>query len=296
MPVLVRCTCGNAYNLKDEFAGKLVQCPRCGQNLLVPSETAEVSQRGTPPFDRDVYLLRQRVLAISEKYSVDDENKNPLFYVERPVFLLRDLLAVIAGGLAFLVVFIIFFIAAEATRENEIVSVLFRILAILLGALAFFFVFLAIIRKRHVTFWRDPSKQEPLLHIIQDRKFMPIIATYTVSDSEGNVLARLRKNIFTNIFRRKWTCFRPDGSVWVTAKEDSIILALLRRFIGPLFGILRTNFIICDGQTDEVIGEFNRKFTLLDRYVLDMRADPEGRLDRRVALALAVMLDTGEKR
>jgi hypothetical protein len=45
-----------------------------------------------------------------------------------------------------------------------------------------------------------------------------------------------------------------------------------------------------------VLGEFNRKLTLFDRYVIDVRGDVEGILDRRVALALGVMLDTGERR
>jgi len=52
-----------------------------------------------------------------------------------------------------------------------------------------------------------------------------------------------------------------------------------------------------EGTTDGVvIGDFNRKLTLLDRYVLDLRQDPDRRLDRRVALALGIMLDTGERR
>ena len=50
------------------------------------------------------------------------------------------------------------------------------------------------------------------------------------------------------------------------------------------------------GESDEVIGEFNRKFTILDRYVLDLKADGARSMDRRVALALGVMLDTGERR
>ena len=45
-----------------------------------------------------------------------------------------------------------------------------------------------------------------------------------------------------------------------------------------------------------MIGEFNRKLTLLDRYVLDLTADRERVFDRRIALALGVMLDTGERR
>ena len=89
---------------------------------------------------------------------------------------------------------------------------------------------------------------------------------------------------------------KANGQTLFVAKEDSVILSLLRRLIGPLFGLLRTNFIILRGESDDVVGEFNRKLTILDRYVLDMRADTGKSLDRRVALALGVMLDTGERR
>ena len=74
------------------------------------------------------------------------------------------------------------------------------------------------------------------------------------------------------------------------------ILSLLRRLIGPLFGLLRTNFIFLPAGSEDVIGEFKRKFTILDRYVLDMSADPQRLMDRRIALALGLMLDTGERR
>ena len=30
MAVLMTCECGSSYDLKDEFAGKLVKCPHCG--------------------------------------------------------------------------------------------------------------------------------------------------------------------------------------------------------------------------------------------------------------------------
>jgi len=40
----------------------------------------------------------------------------------------------------------------------------------------------------------------------------------------------------------------------------------------------------------------NRKFQLRDRYVLDLSGDHERKLDRRVAVALAVGLDTLQNR
>jgi hypothetical protein len=49
-----------------------------------------------------------------------------------------------------------------------------------------------------------------------------------------------------------------------------------------------------DGVTE--LGEFKRKLTILDRYVLDLGADRARTLDRRIAVAMGVMLDTGERR
>jgi len=90
--------------------------------------------------------------------------------------------------------------------------------------------------------------------------------------------------------------YEPGGSLAYLAKEDSIILSLLRRLLGPFFGLLRTNFIILQPGSETVVGEFKRKFTILDRYVLDMTPDRQRLVDRRIALALGVMLDTGERR
>ena len=300
MPVVVTCRCGESYSLKDEFAGRLVRCPRCGESLRAPEAAAAAEgqppgppQAGDPAFRRDRFLLRQKHLAISEKYAVWDEEGKPLLFVERPAHLARNLLALLAGlaagGLAAAVV-------------GLLLHLLFGVPALTaVGAVAGFLaalvpVGLALSVKRHVTFYRDSTKQERLLEILQDRKVQLVRATYTVNSADGELLARLHKNYLYNVIRKRWYCYGPDGSVLCVAKEDSLILSLLRRFLGVFFGILRTNFIILEGTTRNVIGEFNRKFTILDRYVLDVSADRKGCLDRRIALALGVMLDTGERR
>jgi uncharacterized protein YxjI len=151
-------------------------------------------------------------------------------------------------------------------------------------------------KKRHVTFYRDQAMGTPLLEILQDKKFQPIVATYTVRDARGQVLAHLRKNWLYNFIRKRWYMDGPDGREIAVAMEDSALKAFFRRLVGPLFGLLRTNFEIQSGDSDRVVGMFNRRMTLLDRYVLDMTADPRHTMDRRLALALAVMLDSGERR
>lgn len=248
-----------------------------------------------PAFRRDKFLLRQKHLSISEKYTVWDEAGRAILFIERPAHLLRNLGALVAGIAAGVLVGVVLAIVGSLV-PYEPVQVVFYLLAVLGGIVTLVAVGVALSAKRHVTFYRDEGKREALLEVLQDSKFQVIVATYTVRDPAGTVLALLRKNHLYNLFRKRWDCLRPDGRTICVAKEDSIILSLLRRFLGPLFGLLRTNFLLFDAREDAVVGEFNRKFTLLDRYVLDMSADRTGAVDRRVAVALGVMLDTGERR
>lgn len=295
MPVLVTCECGTSYDLKDEFAGKLVKCPNCGRPARAPAAVATATD--DPAFDRDTFLLRQQLLKISEKYDVGDEQGNKIIFVERPAHLLRNLGALLAGAAVLFGGMVALTALPSSTTQSPVMAwlVVIGMLVILVGAFA---LGIAISAKRHVTFYRDESKRERLLDILQDKKFQPIMMTYTVRDARGRPLARLGKNLLFNFIRKRWYVWAPgpDRRLQFLAKEDSVILSLLRRFLGPLFGLLRTNFIFLPAGTEDVIGEFKRKFTILDRYVLDMTADPQRLMDRRIALALGVMLDTGERR
>jgi uncharacterized protein YxjI len=296
MSVRVTCQCGTSYELKDEFAGKLVKCPQCGRENRVPGRGLPTQVQADPVFDRDIFLLRQQMLRISEKYDVGDEQGRNIIYIERPAHLLRNLGAVLAALVAWGVVFGGFAAAADQTPVQSAARGILTILGTVLAFVAAFAVGIPLSAKRHVTFYRDGSKRDRLLEVLQDKKFQPLTMTYTVRDFRGQPLARLAKNWLWNLLRKRWYVYAPDDRLLYLAKEDSVILSLLRRFLGPLFGVLRTNFIILRPDSEDVIGEFKRKFTILDRYVLDMSADPQRTMDRRVALALGVMLDTGERR
>ncbi len=305
MPIHVVCeVCNAEFNLKDEYGGKRVKCASCQNILQVPLAdempvTAEVADYGAvhPSFQRDKFMLRQKRLSLHEKYYVWDEEQRTILFVERPVNWGRSLGA---GCLMILVltgvIGLFSFLAVFAGGENKALFGLLIALGIVIGLVLGVAVLIRVMPKRHVHFYADDSRTEPLLHVQQDYKVMLLNASYTVTSPDGEPVARLRKNYLYNAFRKRWYGEHPDGSLWFVAKEDSLILSLLRRLIGPLFGVLRTNFVIMKPDQETVIGEFNRKFTLFDRYSLDMTADKEHYLDRRVAIALGVMLDTGEHR
>lgn len=248
-----------------------------------------------PPFDRDTYLLRQKHLAIQEKYDVWDEGGNPILFIERPRHVARSLLAILAGLTVGGGILVLTFSVAGRVGPGG-ADVLTVGLGTLAAAAAFLATAMALSPLRHLTIYRDRSKATSILTVFQDKRFQPIVRTFTVRTADGTPLGHFRKNNLLAILRKEWRCTDPNGRTLIMALEDSPLRALLRRFLGPLFGALRTNFILQRPDTDATVGVFNRELTLLDRYVLDMSPDIDKRIDRRLALALGVMLDTGERR
>ena len=160
-------------------------------------------------------------------------------------------------------------------------------------------------RRRNITLFADDSKREPLLHVNQDHYWEIFHRNYTVVDADGEVIAKLSRNNFTSLFRRGWHIMEPGGATMARARENSLLLSALRRIVDFIpyadlvGGIFRTNFdfLVQDGAgNDRKLGSFNRRFTIGDKYVLDLSEDRERRLDRKVALAVGILLDTAEKR
>ena len=305
MSVVVVCECRSRFELKDEFAGTLVECPNCGRTM-VAGETAVATAVEDPIFGRDLYLLQQKI-AINEKYSVTDESGHPLLFVERPRYMLRGILALLAAvGIG-----IAAFIAMALTvaplmrglpQDDTGTSPAANVLALLIfavGAFAFAFSAMALSKKRHVSFYDGTDQSAPrILEVLQDKKVQFPTRTYTVLDGSGEPIGILSRNFLHSIFRKRWLVRDGTGRPLVLVREDSIILSLVRR-IGafvPLFRLIRTNFVFLKFGSDGELGEFTRKRTILDRYILDLKSDPTRILDRRLAVAMAVMLDTGERR
>jgi uncharacterized protein YxjI len=294
MSVMVTCTCTNSFSLKDEYAGRVVKCPSCGASVRAGETTFTPESQADPVFGRDVFLLRQQALRINARYDVSDQSGQAILFVERPAHFLRNLGAAFAAILAAFVWLTVIGAVADALGTGLLAALVSLIS--LLGAIAVLIVVgMTLSKKRHVSFFTNADKTTRVLEVLQDRKVVFLNATYTVRDAQGSELARFRKNYLFNLFRRKWEVLTPDGRVEWVAREDSIILSLVRRFV-PFMELLRTNFIFQRAGSEAVVGEFKRKMTILDRYVLDLTADRARAFDRRVAVALGVMLDTGERR
>jgi uncharacterized protein YxjI len=154
--------------------------------------------------------------------------------------------------------------------------------------------------KEEIRFFADEAETRELFQI-KGRTWLDTGGSkYDVIDAqEGNI--GLLEHVFgKSLFRSTWRVSTPEGEEIAIARERSQALAIARRVIdfvpdvGGLIPIPYNFDILRDGAG--VVGRMDRKFQLRDRYVLDLSDDAEKRLDRRLAIALAIGLDTLQNR
>ncbi|MBC7835225.1 MAG: hypothetical protein H7Y88_09020 [Phycisphaerales bacterium] len=255
-----------------------------------------------PAFNRSKFLMRQKLLTLHQKYTVWDEQGQPIMWVERRHYHLRSILAILAVVGIVLVGLVVTGVAAAAVADaaNEVLAIVTAIVLGLAFVAAAIGAAVGIMPRRHVGFYADEAKTAPLLAIIQDSKWQILQATYTVTDAGGTPVGYLRKNFLWDLLQKRWQIKGADGTVIGVAHEEaSIIICIMKKVMREYLPI-RINFVIKsatpDGRAGEILGHFNRKYTLLDKYVLDLSPDTRHWIDRRLGAALGVMLDSAERR
>jgi uncharacterized protein YxjI len=151
--------------------------------------------------------------------------------------------------------------------------------------------------KEDIRFFADESETQELFRI-KARSIIEVGGRYDVTDPTGARIGILAKEFGASLLRSTWKILGPDERELAVAKERSQAMAILRRVIDfvPIgdFIPIPYNFVIeSDGR---VIGGMDRKFQLRDRYVLDVSGDTDRSVDRRLAVALAIGLDTLQNR
>ncbi len=310
MPFQARCSCGATQTFEDPFAGQLTRCSTCRTTFVArPLHEGSRPPAAAPidPYDRDRFLIKQKLLTVHEEYDSTDEYGNLRFSAKRPGQWQERTKANIIFGFIIMVVFFASMFLGEYLHDGHKRSNTLYTVIVMTGAVlgcvagACFYVYYMPLRATY--FYTDSSYTRKTMDVPQITRFAFFHVTYTLRDLNRNVLAVIERNYLRSLFRVHWTVRTPDRSrVICIAEEDSLLLAALRRVllvwlrhIGvPWIGSL-TNFVIRSSE-GERLGTFNRKLTILDRYVLDLCDDPKRTLDRRVAVALGVLLDTGERR
>jgi uncharacterized protein YxjI len=151
--------------------------------------------------------------------------------------------------------------------------------------------------KEDIRFFADESESQELFRL----KGRSVLDTggsrYDVADETGEPIGVLQHVLRKSLFRSTWEVAGANGTTAI-AQERSLPMAIARRLVDFVpygeFVAIPYNFeILLD---DRVVGHMIRKFQVRDRYVLDLTGDHDRRIDRRLAIALAIGLDALQNR
>jgi len=141
--------------------------------------------------------------------------------------------------------------------------------------------------RKDIRVYSDESKTQEVLSI-KARQIMDFSASYDVVDTAMNQkVGALRRKGLRSILRDEWEVLDANDNMIGLIFEDSIGLALLRRFL--LGSWLPQNYDITLGQTR--VGDLRQNFNLF-RYELnlDFSMDTARMLDRRLGIAAGTLL------
>ena len=152
--------------------------------------------------------------------------------------------------------------------------------------------------KEDIRFFADESESEELFRL----KARSVLDTggsrYDVTAADGTPIGVLHHLFRQSLFRSTWRMSDANDGEIATTQERSLPMAIARRLVdfvpyGEWVPIPYNFDVLIDGR---VVGSLNRKFQLRDRYVLDLAGDHERKVDRRLAIALAIGLDALQNR
>jgi hypothetical protein len=151
--------------------------------------------------------------------------------------------------------------------------------------------------REDIRFLADESETEELFRL-KARQVFDVRGRYDVTTPEGERIGTLEKVFGISLLRSTWRVYGADEQQVALAQEKSVHVALFRRLIdfvpyGELAPVVFQFTILIDGVE---VGELRRPLGIRDRYTLTLAGDPDRRLDRRVAVALAIALDALQSR
>jgi len=156
--------------------------------------------------------------------------------------------------------------------------------------------------KEDIRFYTDESKATEVMRIKAKRRFDPR-AKYDITDAQGQKIGMIQKVFGKSLARSTYNVFDAYDNLVFTGRERSLAVALFRRLVGliPYVGDfanwLPIPYHFDYLRDDNVVGTNSRKIgSFRDIYFIDLTADTERAIDRRLILALAVGQDALQAR
>lgn len=143
--------------------------------------------------------------------------------------------------------------------------------------------------KEDIRLYTGEDKTEEILSI-KARSILDFGATYDVTDAKsGQRIGSLRRKGFESMFQDSWAILDPQDRELGTIREDSTILALIRRFIEYVSFFLPQKFNAEIGGRS-VAQYIQRKNPFTSKLEADFTPDTGNLFDRRLALAAGILL------
>ncbi|HEX8551656.1 MAG TPA: hypothetical protein VF681_08895 [Abditibacteriaceae bacterium] len=143
--------------------------------------------------------------------------------------------------------------------------------------------------KEDITLYTGEDKTEAVL-TIKARSILDFGATYDVTDAKsGQSVGALRRKGWQSFIQDEWAILDPQDRELGTIKEDSTILALIRRFIEYVSFFLPQKFNAEIGGRPVALFT-QKKNPFSSKLEVDFSADTSNLFDRRLALAAGILL------
>jgi len=146
--------------------------------------------------------------------------------------------------------------------------------------------------KEDLRLFTGEDMREELL-AIHARRVLDISATYDVTDSRtGEKVGAIQRKGMRSLLRDEWLFLDPNDREVGVLREDSMGLALLRRFLTNL--VPQRFDVEVMGQKVATVRQNFNPFVL--KLTVDFSPDAAGLLDRRLGLAAVLLLSAIEGR
>ncbi|MFP2958177.1 hypothetical protein ACLEPN_10150 [Myxococcus sp. 1LA] len=154
------------------------------------------------------------------------------------------------------------------------------------GNLAFYSKLKAFKLKEDIRIYGDEEMREELL-TIKARGILDFGMTYDVTDAvTGERMGALRRKGLRSILRDQWLVLDANDQEVGKIEEDSMMLALVRRFLTALIPQSFTGTM----GLNQVLAFHQRFNPFIQKIDLDFSMDLDRQLDRRLGIAAAVLM------
>lgn len=254
-------------------------------------------------FDHDRYLIRHRAGVLADIHEIRGIDETLVATVRAPVRWLRHWIGAFAivvtwlaawSAAAFAIAGALAQFGIVPQHPKDDISAAIGLGGMVLGILPAYLMSLVVL-PHYTARFHAPGDAGPILEVAEERRFLPIQRRFAVSTPDGEPIARCSKANYPLLFGARLTCDRPDGSPLFEIRDAAGIAGLPERALRQVNGTSRLGYVIrrVDHADGEPLGVIAKADHRTDTVMLDLTADSTSAIDRRVGLALAVLVESG---